>query len=73
MSRPKFITLYSKKGWSVGYYPGYGGMAPSEFIEIMRGQEVNVSYAGKIVRQGTPQIPPEVKEVYYFWCAMLEE
>lgn len=73
MSHPKFITLYAKNGWSVGYHPGYGGMNPSEFIEIMSGQEVIASYGGKIVRKGSPQIPAEVKEVYYFWCAMLEE
>lgn len=72
MSDRRFITLYAKDGWSVGYHPGYGGMAPAEFIEIMSGA-MSVSYAGKIVRHGSPQIPPEVKEVYFFWCAMLEE
>lgn len=71
MSARKFITLYSKKGWSVGYHPGYGGMDASEFIEILSDLGT-VSYAGLIVR-GARNIPPEVKEVYYFWCAMLQE
>lgn len=65
-----FITLYAKNKWSIGYWPHYSGMRDYEHIEI-RNDFAN--YSGKIVREGSPQIPQEVKEAYWFWCGMLEE
>ncbi len=64
----KFMPLYTKNQWRVGYFY-YKHL--KEYKHVVAKTDGCV-YSGKVVR-GARDIPQEVKDVYYFWCAMLEE
>jgi Ni,Fe-hydrogenase III small subunit len=64
----KFMPLYTKNEWRVGYF--YYKHLP-EYKHVVARIDV-CAYSGIIVKDAR-NIPQEVKEVYYFWSAMLEQ
>ncbi len=68
----EFIVLYEKDNWSVGYHPTHSATSGPTFIKARNGS--GFYYSGmRVMESDDPTIPKDIREAYFFWCAMVVE